>query len=448
MATSPRDSKIPKFKRCKISRPQLLVLMQYFEDDPLPSFDKRQALAGQLGMSPRSVQIWFQNRRQRLLKPLRQAERQDGNGDRSPSSSGTASTAALSGCDASSDSGDGGSSETMRCDSNSSEGGEAGEHPYPVMAAQLANIFAPLLRADANGSNVAAAGAVQAALARLGAITGTERDGTARLPLDGQGLPGAAAALLAQALGHHMQGGSATISQALAAVGANGDLHSPGAAALLAHALQQQPQLVSTNGSLRPSPLVAPPPAASQRSSSTEGVDGLLLLSACADVQRRASPSATPPPNAATAAAAPSSSKAPSPVPNNKASSTHMQKDQQPKEASVQTSSAETVPEVPETPTAITKEELAEDSQMSQAEECESMPSDALSADSKPETAATQEDPVGVPSQVPPLVPISEAVSSSKAPAHPSEPARLEPSCNVPQSPQSPIAQQATVVAA
>ena len=38
------------------------------DEDPLPSFEKRQALAAQLNMSPRSVQIWFQNRRQRLLK--------------------------------------------------------------------------------------------------------------------------------------------------------------------------------------------------------------------------------------------------------------------------------------------------------------------------------------------------------------------------------------------
>ncbi len=38
-------------------------------DDPRPSFETRQALAHELCMTPRSVQIWFQNRRQRLLKP-------------------------------------------------------------------------------------------------------------------------------------------------------------------------------------------------------------------------------------------------------------------------------------------------------------------------------------------------------------------------------------------
>jgi len=56
-------------KRCKISREQLAVLIKSFEEEPLPNFDQRQTLAKVLGMTPRSVQIWFQNRRQRL-KPL------------------------------------------------------------------------------------------------------------------------------------------------------------------------------------------------------------------------------------------------------------------------------------------------------------------------------------------------------------------------------------------
>lgn len=56
-------------KRCKISREQLSILVKSFDDEPLPNFDQRQALAKMLGMTPRSVQIWFQNRRQRL-KPM------------------------------------------------------------------------------------------------------------------------------------------------------------------------------------------------------------------------------------------------------------------------------------------------------------------------------------------------------------------------------------------
>jgi hypothetical protein len=56
-------------KRCKISTEQLDTLIKSFEDEPLPDFDQRQTLAKVLDMTPRSVQIWFQNRRQRL-KPL------------------------------------------------------------------------------------------------------------------------------------------------------------------------------------------------------------------------------------------------------------------------------------------------------------------------------------------------------------------------------------------
>jgi len=63
------DGAASRPKRCKISREQLAVLIKSFEEEPLPNFDQRQAMAKQLGMTPRSVQIWFQNRRQRL-KPI------------------------------------------------------------------------------------------------------------------------------------------------------------------------------------------------------------------------------------------------------------------------------------------------------------------------------------------------------------------------------------------
>lgn len=47
------------------------MLIDSFEQEPLPNFDQRQTLSQRLGMTPRSVQIWFQNRRQRL-KPSAQ----------------------------------------------------------------------------------------------------------------------------------------------------------------------------------------------------------------------------------------------------------------------------------------------------------------------------------------------------------------------------------------
>lgn len=62
-------------KRCKISHNQLAVLFDEFEHEPLPSFDQRQLLAQRLGMTPRSVQIWFQNRRQRLKSISQKGEK-------------------------------------------------------------------------------------------------------------------------------------------------------------------------------------------------------------------------------------------------------------------------------------------------------------------------------------------------------------------------------------
>ena len=52
-----------KKKRKKTSPYQLEVLQRTFETDPMPSASVRMALAVHLGMTSRSVQIWFQNRR-------------------------------------------------------------------------------------------------------------------------------------------------------------------------------------------------------------------------------------------------------------------------------------------------------------------------------------------------------------------------------------------------
>ncbi|KAI8882116.1 homeobox, partial [Backusella circina FSU 941] len=49
--------------RRRTSRAQFKVLEQAFIDNPKPSGRIRQGLAQKLSMSPRGVQVWFQNRR-------------------------------------------------------------------------------------------------------------------------------------------------------------------------------------------------------------------------------------------------------------------------------------------------------------------------------------------------------------------------------------------------
>ncbi|KAI8148190.1 homeobox domain-containing protein, partial [Fennellomyces sp. T-0311] len=49
--------------RRRTSRTQFRILEAAFEDNPKPSAAKRQSLAEELSMTPRGVQIWFQNRR-------------------------------------------------------------------------------------------------------------------------------------------------------------------------------------------------------------------------------------------------------------------------------------------------------------------------------------------------------------------------------------------------
>ena len=59
------SSPVAKPKRCRVSTEQLAVLMQSYDEEPLPSVERRQALAKELNLNARSLQIWFQNRRQR-----------------------------------------------------------------------------------------------------------------------------------------------------------------------------------------------------------------------------------------------------------------------------------------------------------------------------------------------------------------------------------------------
>jgi len=54
--------------RLNITSQQLVVLEKVFAFDQFPNFDLRTNLGEQLSMTPRRVQIWFQNKRAKLKK--------------------------------------------------------------------------------------------------------------------------------------------------------------------------------------------------------------------------------------------------------------------------------------------------------------------------------------------------------------------------------------------
>lgn len=62
-----------KAKRKRASVRQVEILRQAFVQNPFPTSETRRRLAEELGMTPRSVQIWFQNQRQ-LAKHLSLAQ--------------------------------------------------------------------------------------------------------------------------------------------------------------------------------------------------------------------------------------------------------------------------------------------------------------------------------------------------------------------------------------
>ncbi|KAI9197360.1 homeobox domain-containing protein, partial [Polychytrium aggregatum] len=53
-----------KTKRKRPSPEHVQILNMVFERNFFPTTDVRQELARQLGMCPRAVQVWFQNKRQ------------------------------------------------------------------------------------------------------------------------------------------------------------------------------------------------------------------------------------------------------------------------------------------------------------------------------------------------------------------------------------------------
>lgn len=57
-----------KRKRSKTTPEQLSVLMEEFKREPMPNAATRQTLATRLEMTPRSVQVWFQNMRAKVKK--------------------------------------------------------------------------------------------------------------------------------------------------------------------------------------------------------------------------------------------------------------------------------------------------------------------------------------------------------------------------------------------
>jgi Homeodomain len=57
-----------KKKRQRTSKEQLQALNQLFEVSDLPTSKQRQELGDKIGMSPRSVQVWFQNKRQNMKR--------------------------------------------------------------------------------------------------------------------------------------------------------------------------------------------------------------------------------------------------------------------------------------------------------------------------------------------------------------------------------------------
>ncbi|KAJ3276484.1 hypothetical protein HK104_003665, partial [Borealophlyctis nickersoniae] len=69
-----KEESTPKKKRVRTSNEQLEILQRTFAEDPMPSSAVRNRIAEDLGMSARSVQVWFQNRRAKVKLDAKRGE--------------------------------------------------------------------------------------------------------------------------------------------------------------------------------------------------------------------------------------------------------------------------------------------------------------------------------------------------------------------------------------
>ena len=65
----PSKKRKGKSTRWNIPAQALQILEQVFQKDKFPTVETRKKLSSDLNVTPRQVQVWFQNKRQRSVKP-------------------------------------------------------------------------------------------------------------------------------------------------------------------------------------------------------------------------------------------------------------------------------------------------------------------------------------------------------------------------------------------
>ena len=67
----------PKMRERHAWPPEAIAFFEeFYKTEPIPTLESRKRLAGEWGVTPRQIQVWFQNRRQREKNAALQAERE------------------------------------------------------------------------------------------------------------------------------------------------------------------------------------------------------------------------------------------------------------------------------------------------------------------------------------------------------------------------------------